>query len=122
MADGLIWEVIGSLFMGFFVAWIAWYFFNREQTFTGTEFAAFITAIFGGTIVTVFSTFLVSDNKWIFWFYPIGLVAGMFGFAIFAFFAGNGKITIRGQLVAPGKAPAVKKPEPKEPETLIISE
>ncbi len=97
-------EVVGSLFMGFFVAWIAFYFFNRDDKFSGAEFAAFMTAIFGGAVVSVFSTYLTTDDKWIFWVYPIGLVAGMFCFGIYAAYKGKGGITF-GKPHAPKQPP-----------------
>ncbi len=100
MFEILTWEEVGSFLMGFFVAWIAFYFFNRAETFNGTEFAAFMAAIFGGAIISVFSTFLIDDNKWIFWFYPIGLVFGMICFYICAFIVKDF-----------GKAPAARPPK-----------
>ena len=79
-------EAAGSLFMGFFVAWVAFYFFNRDKTFNATEFGAFMAVIFGGTIIQVFTSFLTTPNQWIFWVYPIGLVIRMFVFALFSLF------------------------------------
>jgi membrane protein DedA with SNARE-associated domain len=94
MVDVITYEEAGSFFMGFFVSWIAFYFFNRDDKFSGTEFAAFMTAIFGGAVVTVFSTYLTADDKWVFWIYPLGLVVGMFCFYLMAKHA-KGNITMR---------------------------
>jgi len=74
----LVVEIFGSLFMGVFVAWIAFYFLNREQTFTAKEFGEFVTVFFGGTIVQVYSSQVTAQNAWVFWIYPIGLVFGMY--------------------------------------------
>ena len=63
--------------MGFFVSWVAFIFFNRETSFNATEFGTFMGVIFGGTIITIFSSYLTNQNQWIFWIYPVGLVIGM---------------------------------------------
>jgi hypothetical protein len=73
-------EIIGSFCMGIFVAWIAFFFLNRETTFTAKEFGEFVAIFFGGTIIQVYSAQLSTQNAWIYWIYPIGLVAGMFAY------------------------------------------
>ena len=70
-------EVIGSLVMGFIVMWLAFYFFAREDKFTAAEYAGFITAMFGGAIIEVFTTQLTDQTRYIFWFYPLGLLIAM---------------------------------------------
>ncbi len=55
--------------------WIGLYFIAREGTFTATEYAAFLTAFFGGAVISVFTTMTDNDTKILFWVYPIGLFA-----------------------------------------------
>jgi hypothetical protein len=66
---------IGSFLMGFIVMWIGLYFIAREGTFTASEYAAFLTAFFGGAVISVFTTMTDGDTKILFWVYPIGLFA-----------------------------------------------
>ncbi|MEI6842312.1 MAG: hypothetical protein WCK53_13680 [Methanomicrobiales archaeon] len=70
-------ECIGCLCMGFFVSWVAFIFFNHGTSFSGTEFGTFMGVIFGGTIITIFTSYLTNQNQWIYWIYPVGLVFGM---------------------------------------------
>jgi fluoride ion exporter CrcB/FEX len=69
--------VVGSFIIGFIVMWIAFLFIAREKEFTAAEFGGFISAFFGGAILTVYTTQLTSETQWIFWIYPIGLGVGM---------------------------------------------
>ena len=82
---------IGSFIMGFIVIWIAFFFFAREKEFTAAEFGGFITAFFGGAILTIFTTFTNAETQWIFWWYPVGLLIGMF-----AYKQSGGNITVMG--------------------------
>jgi len=75
-------------------SWVAFFFFNRDTVFNATEFGAFMTLILGGTIITVFSFFLTTQNQWVYWIYPMGLVVGMFAYAIVARITGHGEVTI----------------------------
>jgi len=75
-------ELIGSFCMGVFVAWIAFFFLNREKDFTAKEFGEFVGVFFGGAIVQLYSSQVIStQNAWIFWIYPIGLLCGMIFYA-----------------------------------------
>jgi len=107
-------EAAGSLFMGFFVAWVAFYFFNRDKTFNATEFGAFMAVIFGGTIIQVFTSFLTTPNQWIFWVYPIGLVFGMIIYGVVAYLLPKGVITLIPESRV--EKPHKDKDAPKEPE------
>jgi hypothetical protein len=89
--DPILIAEIGSFCMGFIVIWIAFYFFNRSQTFSATEFGEFIAVFFGGTVLNIYTTQLSDQTKFIFWFYPIGLVIGMFAYH----FIGGGNITLQ---------------------------
>jgi uncharacterized membrane protein YeaQ/YmgE (transglycosylase-associated protein family) len=68
--------------MGAIVMWIAFFFFAREKDFTAAEFGGFISAFFGGAILQVYTTQLTDETKFIFWFYPIGLLLGMIAYKI----------------------------------------
>jgi hypothetical protein len=91
MMDQILISEIGSFSMGFLVIWIAFYFFNRSQTFTAAEFGEFIAVFFGGTILNIYTTQLSEATRFVFWFYPIGLVIGMFAYH----FIGGGNITVQ---------------------------
>jgi len=89
--DPILISEIGSFCMGFIVIWIAFFFFNRSQTFSATEFGEFIAVFFGGTVLNIYTTQLSDQTRFIFWFYPIGLVIGMFAYH----FIGGGNITVQ---------------------------
>jgi len=82
--------IVGSFLMGFVIMWICFFILNRIKEFSATAFGEIITALFGGTVLTIYTTTL-SDAGWIFWIYPVGLVVGM----IFYHFLGGGAITFR---------------------------
>jgi hypothetical protein len=98
-------EIIGSIAMGIFVAWIAFFFLNREKIFTANEFGEFVAIFFGGTIIQVYSSQVIAaENAWVFWLYSIGLVVGMLAYK----YVGGGNI----KLV----------PVPREPDTEHVTE
>ena len=93
--DGITFvEILGSLCMGIFVAWIAFFFLNRETTFTAKEFGEFVAIFFGGTIIQVYSSQVTSQTMWVYWIYPIGLVAGMLAYKYIG--GGNIRLTKAG--------------------------
>jgi hypothetical protein len=76
-------EMLGSACMGIFVAWIGFFFINRDTTFNAKEFGEFIAIFFGGVIVQLYSAqsaVISPENSWVFWIYPLGLVLGMIGY------------------------------------------
>jgi hypothetical protein len=82
---------MGSLSMGFIVVWIAFFILNRTKDFNTAAFAEIIGVFFGATILNIYTTYLNDQTKFIFWFYPIGLVVGMFAYH----FIGGGNIKLR---------------------------
>jgi hypothetical protein len=89
----LIVAIVGSFLMGFVVMWICFFILNRIQTFDAAAFGEIIVAMFGGTILTIYST-TISDVQWVFWIYPMGLVGGMLGYHFLA--GGNVKLGAEG--------------------------
>jgi hypothetical protein len=83
-------EVFSSFFMGFIVMWLAFYFFAREDKFGASEYAGFISTMFGGAIIEVYTTQLTDQTRYIFWFYPIGLMVAMI-----VYWGIGGKVTFR---------------------------
>jgi len=99
--------------MGLFVSWVAFFFFKREKEFDAKEFGAFMAVIFGGTIIQVFSSYLTTGDQWIYWVYPIGLVVGMFAYALFSYLFPKDKVVSIGILA---RKPVPKGSKPEEPD------
>ncbi len=87
--DSVFLSEVGAFSMGFLVIWVGFVYLNRGTSFTVVEFGEFITVLFGGAAVSILTTQFDEGTKFIFWYYPIGLVAGMFAYH----YLGGGNIT-----------------------------
>jgi len=102
----LYFAILGSFLMGFVVMWICFFILNRIKDFSASAFGEIIVALFGGTILTVYTTTL-SDAVWVFWIYPIGLIVGMAGYFLAG---GNVKATVKAAFNMREGATVVTKP------------
>jgi hypothetical protein len=76
--------IVGTILMGVIVMWVGFYFIAREKedNYTAGEYAAFLTAFFGGAVIQVFTTQLNPDTQVLFWWYPIGLFVGFVAYYV----------------------------------------
>lgn len=73
---------IGSTCLGIVVLCISWYFVRRFNSFTPQTLSAVISIILGGVVAG-----FLSEDKSVWWFYPIGLFIGLIGYVIASYMA-----------------------------------
>ena len=71
-------DEVGTLVLGLFLGYMAWYFAVRVKDNWMTSFASVAGVLFGG-VVLAFMGGVSSDDRW---WYPIGLVIGGLLFAV----------------------------------------
>jgi hypothetical protein len=78
-------NAIGACCLGTVIGWLVRYFVGRFHSFTPKALASVVSVLLGGAVIG----FLESDRS-IWWFYPIGLLAGFLLYTLLALlFPGN---------------------------------
>ena len=70
---------LGVLSLGIIIGWLIRFFIKRFKSFTPKALTSVVTLIVGGSTVK-----LLGADKTLFWFYPIGLLAGFTIYTILA--------------------------------------
>ncbi|MCI0345986.1 MAG: hypothetical protein L0221_11175 [Chloroflexi bacterium] len=83
-------EEIGTLALGVFLGYMAWFFATRVTTNWMTSFSSVVGVLFGGVVLT----FLGGAGSDGLTFYPIGLVVGWIIYALLKKFGGPGWPTV----------------------------
>ena len=82
-------DVVGSLALGVFVGYLAWYFVTRFTQFNFDALASVIGVLVGGAVVQFLGA--TGDARWA---YPIGLVAGWLIYSVARMLTGSGWPTL----------------------------
>lgn len=86
-------DVIGSLALGIFMGYLAWYFVTRFTQYNFDALASVIGVLAGGAVVQFLGA--TGDARW---WYPIGLVAGWLIYSIARTLTGEGWPTLTGKM------------------------
>lgn len=76
---------VGVTCLGIVIGWLVRYYILRFNTFNVETLASLISILLGAAIIKLFE----SDNKRLFWFYPIGLLIGFVLYTVLVLIASS---------------------------------